>query len=259
MVLVDDLQTLDVHPRRRTWADSYHYVPGRSGSRWAAKGLQGYTQWADVDVISIPAADYANELSTSIRAQAAGTKIFTPMVVARGNPADVDWIDFDPSQAMTPILVLPVHGVLLRTSHLLEGLTSNRGRLRSQCDAAPTEIIESILQRLGRLRDGWAGPSSIAPPPAVLAELSKVAIALQGVRVEPDIEVDPDGSVSLIWDRLDESFSLTFTGNGRVVGTMSPYRPGYGPWSAEVSDEVTLSDRLEDAMVVRFVNSDAVQ
>jgi hypothetical protein len=126
-------------------------------------------------------------------------------------------------------------------------------------ETSPVSIFESLLQRLGRLRDGWAGTGSIAPSATVLADLSSLATALQGVRSEPSAEVDIDGTISLIWDREDGSFSMTVTGNGRVVGTLSPYTPAYAPWSFDVTDERAVSEKLEEFELSRFISADAVQ
>ncbi len=75
-----------------------------------------------------------------------------------------------------------------------------------------------IIEAIAPLRDGWLGKRSKAPPPSVSSD---VAVALEGISFadEPEVEIDiDDGTVIVRWFKGDESFSLTFVGNGNVTG-----------------------------------------
>ena len=105
--------------------------------------------------------------------------------------------------------------------------------------------FEAITVHLERLRDGWSGPESKAPPDNVIDDLRKACIAIQQIAVSPSVEVDDDGEVIFEWQRDGQAFCLTFSGNGYVIGTLSPWTPGYPAWRVPVQDEVAIVEKLE--------------
>lgn len=114
--------------------------------------------------------------------------------------------------------------------------------------------ISSVSARLDRLKDGWAGPGSVAPSQGVIDDVALACVAIyQAANLEPEVEVDEDGTVVLEWRRGQRAFCLTFLGNRRLVGTISPWTEGYGPWQAQVSDELLILSKLEDPAVESFV------
>ncbi|MBB3972508.1 hypothetical protein [Hansschlegelia beijingensis] len=114
--------------------------------------------------------------------------------------------------------------------------------------------INSVSARLERLRDGWAGPDTVAPSQRVIDDVARACVAVyQAADVEPEVEVDQDGTVVLEWRRGQRAFCLTFLGNGRLVGTISPWTEDYAPWQVPVSDELAIISKLEDPAVESFV------
>ena len=104
--------------------------------------------------------------------------------------------------------------------------------------------LSSIVDQIAVLSDGWAGAGSVAPSAAARSDVAAaLAVAPAGTR-SPAIEVDEDGVVALLWEGADKSFALTFFGNGKVVGTLSPYAPQHKPWRVDASDGVGISSRL---------------
>ena len=81
--------------------------------------------------------------------------------------------------------------------------------------------IETQVDQLKRLKDGWDGGNACAPSENALRDLESVVHLLVWCRAST-VEVEDDGSVSLSWHNpeAERSFSLTFRGTGRVVGTL---------------------------------------
>lgn len=103
-----------------------------------------------------------------------------------------------------------------------------------QDDTSPpvTDGVAVIMESLKELTDGWNGPGSCAVNPAVFQDVSKFFYS----KAEPKIEVADDGGVALLWGNNNHSFALTFLGNAKVVGTLSPHTPGVGPWTIPLDD-----------------------
>lgn len=104
--------------------------------------------------------------------------------------------------------------------------------------------VTSLISSISDLDDGWNGPGSIAPNVSVRSDIAAVLNALWNVTREPEIEVGDDGDVALLWDDQVSSFALTFFGNGKVVGTMTPFDEDYVPWTAAVSDADILRGKV---------------
>ncbi|WP_436124121.1 hypothetical protein [Aminobacter sp. LjRoot7] len=114
-------------------------------------------------------------------------------------------------------------------------------------------LFDSFVVHLERLRNGWAGPQSIAPSKEIVRDISLAAVSMEKVLVAPDIEVDEDGTVVFEWKNGGRSFCLTFTGNGTVVGTISPWNAAEPPWRANVKDEIAIAEKLETESISAFI------
>lgn len=85
--------------------------------------------------------------------------------------------------------------------------------------------MQSILEELGRLRNGWHGAGSVAPNPAVVTDIQLLAPMLPlGTRL-PEVEVDAsDGEVRLRWraEHEPKSIAISLVGDGkaRVIQTI---------------------------------------
>ena len=80
--------------------------------------------------------------------------------------------------------------------------------------------VERIRIQLGRLRDGWCGPGSIAPTTETLSDLDRLLGTLDQGYFLPEVEVDQDtGHLTLRWDSKISSkcISLILKGNGNVL------------------------------------------
>jgi hypothetical protein len=104
-----------------------------------------------------------------------------------------------------------------------------------------TEITSELLS----LNEQWAGRVAVAPSLTVCEDIAQTLRAI-GSRVRtPEIEVDDgDGSVALLWGNEDETFALTFLGDGRVFGTIEPRTVDYTPWVLPVNDPARLCGQL---------------
>ncbi|HMI17943.1 MAG TPA: hypothetical protein VK533_00225 [Sphingomonas sp.] len=103
--------------------------------------------------------------------------------------------------------------------------------------------VSHIDAALGELQDGWNGSGSLAPSVAVRSD---VALTLGAASVElpsPQIEVDDDGTVALIWDHAGHSHALTFLGNGKVIGTISP-SADVALWEQVIVDRPQIAERI---------------
>jgi hypothetical protein len=100
--------------------------------------------------------------------------------------------------------------------------------------------VRGVLETLSALNDGWNGEGSFAPSESVRSDIEAVLALAPTPPKPPLLEVDDDGTVALLWDRLHTTFALTFLGDGTVVGTVSP-RSSSGPWSANVRSPALAS------------------
>lgn len=79
---------------------------------------------------------------------------------------------------------------------------------------------ERIVLELGRLREGWDGPGSIAPNDKLVKDVDLALQSLPPHTVEPELEVDSsDGSATIRWEANDRTRSVVFNfhGTGRVL------------------------------------------
>ncbi|MCP1931788.1 hypothetical protein [Bradyrhizobium elkanii] len=109
---------------------------------------------------------------------------------------------------------------------------------------------DRIVRELGRIKDGWAGPGTVAPSATMLADVEAVVAHLLANAKMPSIEVDEeDGSVALRWVAAsrNQSFSLVFRGNGKVSGVLATIDPPRSKsWSLTVNDEIQIASRLDE-------------
>jgi hypothetical protein len=109
--------------------------------------------------------------------------------------------------------------------------------------------LDRVVSSLGRLKDDWAGPSSLAPSQAILVDLETVLRVLPSNTKEPEVDVDPsDGSVTVRWWSADEktAFAMSFLGNASVYG-ITTCAIGISPsaWHFAVSEETKILDAIE--------------
>ncbi|MGY3035923.1 hypothetical protein ACVIIV_005093 [Bradyrhizobium sp. USDA 4354] len=125
---------------------------------------------------------------------------------------------------------------------------------------APAQTVaDKIVRELGRVRDGWAGPGTVAPSKRVLADVETVAMRLPLNLKTPLIDIDEeDGSVALRWIAADKesSFSLVFRGNGKVLGVLATIEPPRSvSWSLGVREEVQIAFKLDENLVRNLIAS----
>lgn len=96
--------------------------------------------------------------------------------------------------------------------------------------------VAVIVDELSALCEGWNGDGSVAPSHRVKCDIASTYRAANLNAPEPIIEVADDGSVALLWENDDESFALSFLGNGKVVVTLSPRPAGFVPQAINVDD-----------------------
>jgi hypothetical protein len=109
-----------------------------------------------------------------------------------------------------------------------------------------------IISQLGQLQDGWSGASSFAPADSVKRDIYEALAAIGGFVREPEVEVDDDGSVALLWPTADIDFAMTFLGNGKVYGTASPQTLDFLPWSVDIASG-ELPIRLASSRVSQLI------
>ena len=108
--------------------------------------------------------------------------------------------------------------------------------------------LEAVVVQLARLREGWAGPETVAPSEAILQDILVVSPYLPPNVPAPVVEVDPDdGCVTLVWksDNTEQCFATVFSGSGAIMG-VAPNQANYKPWRLSVSDELGVASKLED-------------
>jgi hypothetical protein len=125
---------------------------------------------------------------------------------------------------------------------------------------APAQTVaDKIVRELGRVKDGWAGPGTVAPSKRVLADVETVAMRLPLNLKTPTIDIDEEeGSVALRWIAADKesSFSLVFRGNGKVLGVLATIEPPRSvSWSLGVREEVQIAFKLEENLVRNLIAS----
>lgn len=80
-----------------------------------------------------------------------------------------------------------------------------------------SQTMAASVDRLGRMKDGWADADSKAPSHAALRELQELAPFLPLMTRTPDIEIDPgDGEIKLAWRSTltPRSIAIAFCGDG---------------------------------------------
>lgn len=120
--------------------------------------------------------------------------------------------------------------------------------LEIRLSAPAGAVTQRIVSSLSELADGWSGPDSVPPSPAVLADIQS-ALEASWLSAEPSLEVDTDGSVSLVWTKNEEILALTFVGNGQVVGSVFPQNESGLPWALPAGAKHEIASRLAEREV----------
>lgn len=114
----------------------------------------------------------------------------------------------------------------------------------------------TIIRKLARLKEDWAGPGSVRPSPLVIAAVERVASYLPGSTRMPEVEVDDStGEVTLLWwaEDLSSSFSLVFPDGNTVLGVSSALDGKYPPiWRFSIAEERHLERHLVGALEAEF-------
>ncbi len=90
---------------------------------------------------------------------------------------------------------------------------------RSSSDQVFAHSVQSIVEEVGRLGDGWLGPGSVAPRASVTLDVQFLAASLPLATRTPQVELDPsDGEVKLAWRSADEprSLAISMMGDGKA-------------------------------------------
>ena len=113
--------------------------------------------------------------------------------------------------------------------------------------------FDKIIQELSRLSDNWDQNGALAPTENVISDIMTSLIGLSEIKIPPSSYVDQDGTVSLKWSGKKQIFSLTYNGDGCVIGTLSPFRSQYKPWKFNVSNERLISQKIENDLIKNLV------
>lgn len=110
--------------------------------------------------------------------------------------------------------------------------------------------LQSVLEEIGRLTDGWAGTNSVAPKSGVVQDIQTIVSLLPLGTKKPSIEVDPsDGEVKLAWrsDSEPRSIAIALCGDrrARIIQSDLNKRP-LAPFSEIdlASQRVVLAGRM---------------
>ncbi len=107
------------------------------------------------------------------------------------------------------------------------------------------DLVQTIATELADIGPNWDGDGALAPRKEVIDDISNSMLGLASLHAEPELEVDTDGSVALVWQDSARTVALTFMGNGRVVGTVSPQSADRHPWSVGTADWAALRGYFE--------------
>lgn len=118
--------------------------------------------------------------------------------------------------------------------------------------------FDRMYSQLARLEDGWAGENSEAPSTSQLSDFSKLRSVLDTFVETPTVQVEDDGLIGLLWEQSTKTFCLSLLGDGKAMGTLSPYRLRYESWILEVGDEQQLLNRLSDEQLSELFAANAV-
>ena len=113
--------------------------------------------------------------------------------------------------------------------------------------------FDAICSALERLKDGWSGPSSIAPASSAITDLNKLLPAIPAEAAVPEVEVDEaQGDITLRWTKPGHStgFSFVLRGDGRALGV----KTAIGEKTRVTSHPFDL--RRDQERIARFLVSD---
>lgn len=165
------------------------------------------------------------------------TNTFTQVLISTGSQSGA---------ALPPALVLPPPGEEKLASEMLKAGMFKDDLFGISVSEPANKAVHQITASLSGLDDGWFGPDSIAPSSTVIAEVA-AALSQALILQQPELEVDIDGSVALVWELAEgETFALTFVGNGSVVGTTSPQSVSHPACAVPVGDSGEIAARLAD-------------
>lgn len=133
---------------------------------------------------------------------------------------------------------------------LLETHTSSGWHQHPTTRDGWSDELQAVLEEVGRLKDGWAGPASIAPKAGAVRDIQSVVALLPIGTKKPSVEVDPsDGEVKLAWRSSTEPRSLAISISGdrkaRIIQSDLNKRP-ISPF-CEIdlaSERVSLAGRM---------------
>jgi hypothetical protein len=82
--------------------------------------------------------------------------------------------------------------------------------------------LRSILRQISSLKAGWAGNSSLSPSLEALDALQSLFDVLPKWSRLPDVTVDEDGTIDVLWRRNGRMFSVAVKESGTSIATLSP-------------------------------------
>lgn len=148
-------------------------------------------------------------------------------------------------KALTPLRTFSVDEVT--------GAGQNIVKLSRLRELLRTSWADELQVELASVAPDWNGDHFSAPGDSVRNDIHTALSGLPVLPRRPEIEIDDDGSVALLWAGLSRVFALTFKGNGRVVATLSPQSPGCRVWSSEVDATDALTSKLQEREVYPIV------
>ena len=105
--------------------------------------------------------------------------------------------------------------------------------------------MEKCRRDLERLKDGWNGVGSLAPTPAILADLDHVLTALPEGATAPEVEVDEDtGHVTFRWqdNGASSALSIVISGTKQILAVSTSL--GANPFATSRRFDVTNGDAI---------------
>lgn len=108
--------------------------------------------------------------------------------------------------------------------------------------------VNNLVLRLSEYATSTSSGSTMRVD-GVLADVATTMQHLAYIVREPVVEVDEDGLTDLLWETEEKSFALTFNGDGRVIGSLSPRQHDYEAWTMAVDDTGGIVEKISAAQV----------
>lgn len=115
--------------------------------------------------------------------------------------------------------------------------------------------VDSIILRLGKLTDGWAGEDTRAPTSKIIDIAQNLLNLLPATTQLPEVEVDEEfGSINFSWSNSEysQTFSLSIPNEKTVIGVVSCLSQRYPEsWKFSANDDMKMKEMLESSPIIR--------